>query len=46
METMKTELGYDCPRLAPDDAFERGRELGARFKEYAARHGVDLDRVA
>ena len=43
---MRAELGYDCPRLAPDDAFERGRELGARFKEYAARHGVDLDRVA
>jgi hypothetical protein len=45
-EAMRAELGYDCTRLAPDDAFERGRELGARFKEYAARHGVDLDRVA
>ena len=44
--TMKAELGYDCPRLAPDDAFERARELASRFKEYAAQNGVDLGRVA
>ena len=46
VEIMRRELGYDCPRLAPDEAPERGRELAARFKEYAARHGVELDRVA
>lgn len=45
VEIMRTELGYDCPRLAPDDAGARGQELARRFREYAARHGVDLSRV-
>ena len=42
---MRSELGYDCPRLPPDEALDRGRELATRFKKYAARRGVDLDRV-
>ena len=46
VEIMRRELGYDCSRLAPDDAPQRGRELATRFEEYAARHGVDLDAVA
>lgn len=46
VDIMQDELGYDCSRLAPDEAPERGGELAIRFKEYAAKHGVDLDRVA
>ena len=42
---MKRELGYDCAQLAPDEARRRGRELGTRFREYAARNGVDLSRI-
>lgn len=45
VETMRMELGYECSRLPPGEAPERGRELAARFEEYAARHGVDLGRV-
>lgn len=46
VQIMRDELGYDCPQLAPADAHERGAELVARFKEYAARHGVDLEQLA
>ena len=35
-------LGYDCPRLRPDEADERARELVARFRQYAGRHGVEF----
>ncbi len=35
-------LGFDCPRLAPDEAAARGAELRERFAAYAARHGADL----
>lgn len=41
---MQESLGYDCDRLAPDDADSRARELMARFREYAHRHGVDIER--
>lgn len=44
VDVMRTELGYDCPQLAPADAEDRGLELAARFREYAGRHGVDLNR--
>jgi len=42
---LREVLGYDGARLAPAEAGARGRELVARFREYAARHGVDLDRA-
>jgi hypothetical protein len=41
-EVMRRELGYDCARLAPDEAEGRAKELIARFREYAGRHGVQL----
>lgn len=37
-------LGYDCERLRPDDAADRAEELIARFRTYAAQHGVTLPR--
>jgi len=42
---LREVLGYDGARLAPVEAEARGRELVARFREYAVRHGVDLDRA-
>ena len=39
---LRTELGYDCDRLAPDKSEERAKELMARFREYAERYGVSL----
>lgn len=44
VETLRTELGYDCHRLEPLAAESRGTELLDRFREYAARHGVNLER--
>ncbi|HKK08306.1 MAG TPA: hypothetical protein VKA44_05420, partial [Gemmatimonadota bacterium] len=41
-DAMREALGFDCPRLAPDEAAERGRELSGRFRAYAERHGVSL----
>jgi sugar phosphate isomerase/epimerase len=35
-------LGYNGGRLQPADCDDRARELIARFREYARRHGVDL----
>ena len=40
---LRVELGYDCDRLPPEESEERAKELIARFREYAARHGVKLD---
>ncbi|MFQ5877589.1 MAG: hypothetical protein ACE5JH_07880 [Acidobacteriota bacterium] len=42
VEAVRRALGYECARLAPDDSEARGRELMARFREYAGRHGVKL----
>jgi hypothetical protein len=42
---MREAIGYDCPRLRPDESEGRALELMARFSEYASRHGVDLNRV-
>ena len=42
---LRDELGYDCARLPPEESEERAKELIARFREYAARHGVKLDKV-
>jgi len=36
---MRETLGYDCPRLAPDDVETRADELLARFGEYASASG-------
>ena len=41
-DVLRTELGYDCDRLAPDESEERAKELIALFREYAERHGVHL----
>lgn len=45
-EVLRRTLGYDCPRLRPDEAEERAGELIARFREYAASLGVDLERFS
>ena len=42
-EVLRAELGYDCDRFAPNESEERAKELIARFREYAERHGVHLD---
>jgi hypothetical protein len=42
----KDHLGYDCLRMSPDEAPERGHELRARFRELAERHGIDLNRIS
>lgn len=38
--TLRQQLGYDCPRLAPADIEGRADELLARFGEIARRHGL------
>ena len=43
-DVLRVELGYECNRLAPHESEERARELIARFREYAGRHGVSLGR--
>jgi hypothetical protein len=43
VEALRAELGYVCERLPPDECEARAVELIARFREYAARHGVDFD---
>lgn len=39
---LREELGYDCDRLAPDEAEDRAHELIERFGSYAAQQGVDI----
>ena len=46
VEAMDRALGYRCERLRPEEADDRAHELLARFREYAARHGVALQRLA
>jgi len=41
-EVLRVELGYDCKRLSPRESEERAKELIARFREYAGRHGVKI----
>jgi len=41
-DVLRVELGYECDRLALDESEERAKELIARFREYAERHGVRL----
>jgi hypothetical protein len=44
-DVLRRALGYDGARLSPSDAAPRARELAARFREYARKAGVDLDRA-
>jgi len=46
VEVLRRTLGYDCPHFQPDEAEERAEELIARFREYAARQGVDVERFS
>ena len=41
-EVLQQVLGYNVGRLRPSESEERAKELIARFREYAARCGVDL----
>ena len=45
VEILKDELGYDCARLPVAEAEARAEELIACFKEYASRHGADLQQA-
>lgn len=42
VEIFRDLLGYHCDRLAPGEAEQRANELIARFREYAARYGVNV----
>jgi hypothetical protein len=44
VEVLHKTLSCDFERLKPVDSEDRARELIARFREFAARHGVDLPR--
>jgi hypothetical protein len=44
-DVLRRVLGYDGARVRPGEADARARELAARFREYARRAGVDVDRV-
>jgi len=39
-DALRDTLGHDCRMLPPADAEGRAQELIARFREFAARHGV------
>ena len=42
---LRQTLHFDCDKLSPGDAESRAVELIARFREYSARFGVDIDRL-
>ena len=42
-QILEEELGYACERLRPEEAEDRAEELIGRFREYATKHGVELD---
>jgi hypothetical protein len=44
IEVLRQTLGCNWERLKPTESEDRARELMARFREYAARHGVVLPR--
>jgi hypothetical protein len=44
VEVLHETLGCDFERLKPAESEDRARELMARFREYAARHDVNLPR--
>ncbi len=39
---LRETIGYDCPRLLPNEIHDRAHELQQRFRDYARAHGVDL----
>lgn len=41
-DVLRETLGYNGGRLRPAECDERARDLIARFRHYARRHGVDL----
>jgi hypothetical protein len=43
-DVLRAELGYDCNQLTPHESEEQAKELIARFREYAERYGVNLER--
>jgi hypothetical protein len=44
VQVLRETLGCNWERLKPTESEDRARELVARFREYAARHGVVLPR--
>ncbi len=42
VDVLQQVLGYNGGRLRPSESEARANELIARFREYAARHGVDV----
>lgn len=44
-EVLRHVLGYDGARFAPAEAEARADELVARFRQFARRAGVDVDRL-
>jgi hypothetical protein len=42
---LRDTLGYDAPRLTPEEADDRAAELMAKLREFGRRAGVDLDRA-
>ena len=40
---IEEELGYACERLRPEEAEDRAVELIGLFREYAKKHGVELE---
>jgi hypothetical protein len=44
VQILRETLGCDFDRMKPAESEERARELMTRFREYAARHGVNLPR--
>jgi NAD(P)-dependent dehydrogenase (short-subunit alcohol dehydrogenase family) len=42
VEVLRNTLGCNFERLNPAESEDQARELIARFREYARRHGVDL----
>jgi hypothetical protein len=45
VEVLRKALGYDAPRLKPEEADDRAHELMAKLREFAHRAGVDLGRA-
>ena len=43
VEALDETLGYRCERLSPAEVPGRAGELMARFRQYARRHGIDVD---
>ena len=42
VEILRNALGYDCPKLHPDECGARATELITRFRTYAAKYGVNV----